>query len=66
MYNYDMAKRDQRFNFMATEEEIRMLRMVAESEGLDASAFIRQAIRDAFKRLAKENGRTPTEMLRDA
>ncbi len=41
-------ERDRRFNMMLSDDEDRMLRALAEGEGLSASDVVRQLIRKAF------------------
>jgi hypothetical protein len=41
-------ERDRRFNMMLSEDEDRMLRAIAEAEGLSASDIVRQLVRREF------------------
>jgi len=46
-----------------SDDEIVMLRTVADARGLTASDLFRSLMRDAFARFAKEHGRTSDECL---
>lgn len=48
-----MATKDKIFQLRYSEEEADMLKKVAESRGLPASAWLRMTIRDAYELLVK-------------
>ena len=54
-----------RLNFLVSHDEDLMIRALARAEGLAASAYLRRAVREAFKRYAKESGRAPADVLSD-
>lgn len=55
--------RNERFNMLLSDDEVVMLRVLADARGLTASDLFRTLLRDAFGRFAKEHGKTSAECL---
>jgi hypothetical protein len=59
-----MAK-DLLFRFRLTEAETKMLRMLAEREGMTRSAYVRKLVRDRYRRAASASqAQSPTRLGR--